>query len=230
MDGILYGVGVGPGDPRMLTLQAVEILQSADVIAVPDTNGENTALRIVKDYIEDKELLFCPMPMSRDREVLDKAHGTSCDMLERELSKGRNVAFITLGDPTIYSTYMYINRIMYERGFATKIIPGITSFCASAGALNMSLCDGDEALLIIPASYKITDELLALKGTKVFMKSGRSMASIKNKLREMKLYDRARMVECCSMENEKVYGSLDDVSDDSSYFSTIIIKDNIKDK
>ncbi len=230
MDGILYGVGVGPGNPKLLTLQAVEILQSADVIAVPDTNGENTALRIVKDYIEDKELLFCPMPMSRDREVLDKAHGTSCDKLERELSKGRNVAFITLGDPTIYSTYMYINRIMSERGFATKIIPGITSFCASAGALNMSLCDGDEALMIIPASYKITDELLALKGTKVFMKSGRSMASIKNKLREMKLYDRARMVECCSMENEKVYRSLDDASDDSSYFSTIIIKDNIKDK
>ncbi len=225
MDGILYGVGVGPGNPKMLTLQAVEILQSADVIAVPDTNGEKTALRIVKDYIEDKELLFCPMPMSRDREVVDKAHETSCDKLERELSKGRNIAFITLGDPTVYSTYMYINRIISEKGYTTKIIPGITSFCASAGALNISLCDRDEALLIIPASYGITDELLALKGTKVFMKSGRSMASIKDKLKEVKLYDRAQMVECCSMENEKVYRSLDGASDDSSYFSTIIIKD-----
>ncbi len=225
MNGILYGVGVGPGDPRMLTLQAVEILQSADVIAVPDTNGERTALRIVKDYIENKELLFCPMPMSRDQEVVDKAHGTSCNKLEAELSRGRNVAFITLGDPTIYSTYMYINRIMSERGYTTKIIPGITSFCASAGALNTSLCDRDEALLIIPASYGITEGLLALKGTKVFMKSGRSMASIKDKLKEMKLYDRAQMVECCGMEDEKIYRSLEDASDDSSYFSTIIIKE-----
>lgn len=225
MKGILYGVGVGPGDPKLLTLLAIETIQSVDLVAIPDTNGENTALRIVKDYIKDKELMLCPMPMSRDMETVEKGHRTSCGMLEGELSKGRNIAFITLGDPTVYSTYMYINRIICEKGYTTRIIPGITSFCAAACALNTALCEREETLHIIPASYGITDDILALEGTKVLMKSGRNMAAIKEKLKEMKLYHRAQMVECCSMENEKVYRSLEEVSEASSYFSTIIVKD-----
>ncbi len=225
MNGILYGVGIGPGNPKMLTLQAVETLQGADVIAIPDTSGEKTALNIVRTYIENKELLFCPMPMSRDLKVVEAAHRTGCDLLEKELDKGRRVAFITLGDPTIYSTYMYINKIISGKGYKTVIIPGIPSFCATAAALNTALCDRDEALHIIPASYDFTQELMALKGTKVLMKSGRSIGRIKEQLKEMKLYNKAQMVECCSMREEKVYKSLDEVSEASSYFSTIIIKE-----
>ncbi len=225
MNGVLYGVGVGPGDPKMLTLQAVEVLRAADVIAVPDTSGEKTAMKIVADYIKGKEILYCPMPMSRDLKLLEKSHLTSCELMEKELVKGKDVAFITLGDPTVYSTYMSIQRIMAQKGHITKTIPGITSFCATAGALNTSLCDRGEALHIIPASYEDTEELLALKGTKVLMKSGKSLAGIKAILKKMGLYGNSKMVECCSMENEKIYESLDQVPDESSYFSIIIVKD-----
>lgn len=224
MNGILYGVGVGPGDPKMLTLQAVEVLQTADVIAVPDTSGEKTAMKIVAEYVKDKEILYCPMPMSRDLKLLEKSHLTSCELMEKELRKGKNVAFITLGDPTIYSTYMSIQRIISQKGYTTKTIPGITSFCASAGALNISLCDRGEALHIIPASYENTEELLALEGTKVLMKSGKSLAGIKELLKKVGLYQNSKMVECCGMENEKIYESLDQVPDESSYFSIIITK------
>ncbi len=225
MKGILYGVGVGPGDPKLLTLQAVEVLQLADVIAVPDTNGEKTAMKIVKDYIEGKELLYCPMPMSRDIAVVEKSHRISCELLEKELNKGKNIAFITLGDPTIYSTYMYVHRIIIQKGFTARIVSGITSFCASAGALNISLCDREEALHIIPAAYEDTEGLLTLKGTKILMKSGKNLSGVIETLKRMKLYENSQMVECCSMENERIYESLDQVSGESSYFSIIIVKD-----
>ncbi|HEY5585635.1 MAG TPA: precorrin-2 C(20)-methyltransferase [Ruminiclostridium sp.] len=225
MTGILYGVGVGPGDPKLLTLQAVEVLQRVSVIAVPDTDGEKTAMKIVKDYIKGKEIMYCPMPMSRDLEFVASKHQESCEMLERELIAGKDIAFITLGDPTIYSTYMYIHKMMIEKGYSTKIIPGITSFCAAAAALNTSLCDRGDVLHIIPASYPDAEKQLMLDGSKVLMKSGKKLGEVKETLKRLDLYKNSQMVECCSMENEKIYRNLDQVSDDSSYFSIIIVKD-----
>lgn len=228
MNGVLYGVGVGPGDPKLLTLQAVEVLQKADVIAVPDTDGEKTAMNIVKGYIKEKEILFCPMPMSRDLKLVESSHQKSCDMLERALLKDKHIAFITLGDPTIYSTYMYIHKLITEKGYNTKIIPGITSFCAAAVALNTSLCDRGEALHIIPASYPDCEKLLALEGSKVLMKSGKKLGEVKKILKEMNLHKNSQMVECCSMENQRIYRSMEQVPETSSYFSIIIVKDGHK--
>ncbi len=225
MNGVLYGVGVGPGDPKLLTLQAVEVIKNADVIAVPDTDGEKTAMKIVKDYIKYKKILYCPMPMSRDLLLLEQSHQKSCDMLEKVLLNGEDIAFITLGDPTIYSTYMYIHRMMTEKGYTTKIISGITSFCAAAAALNISLCDREESLHIIPASYPDTEQSLLLKGNKVLMKSGKKLSEVKDILKKTTSYKNSQMVERCSMEDEKIYRNLDKVSDDSSYFSIIIVKE-----
>jgi precorrin-2/cobalt-factor-2 C20-methyltransferase len=225
MNGILYGVGVGPGNPKMLTLEAVEVLRTVDIIAVPDTSGEKTAMKIVEDYIKDKDILYCPMPMSRDMKLVEESHLISCNMLETRLLTGKNIAFITLGDPTIYSTYMSIQRVISAKGYTTKTIAGITSFCASAAALNISLCDRGEPLHIIPASYDDTVELLKLKGTKVLMKSGKSLGGLKETLKSMNLYENCQMVERCGMEDERVYRSLHEVSDEASYFSIIIVKD-----
>lgn len=225
MAGVLYGVGVGPGNPKLLTLQAVEVIQEVDFIAVPDTNGEKTAMKVVKDYIKDKEILYCPMPMSRDLRLVEQGHIKSCDMLEAKLIKGYNVAFITLGDPTIYSTYMYIHRRIIGRGYTAKIISGITSFCAAAAALNTSLCDREEVLHIIPASYDGIEKSLLLDGNKILMKSGKKLSEVKNNLKRFKLERNSQAVECCSMENERVYENIDQISEDSSYFSIILVKD-----
>lgn len=225
MSGILYGVGVGPGNPEMLTLQAIKVLEKADVIAVPDTSGEKTAMKIVKEYIEDKEIIYCPAPMSRDQAFLGRSRRVCCALLEKQLDLNKNVAFITLGAPTIYSTYMYIHRMIKEKGYATKIIPGITSFCASAAALETSLCDGGEPLHIVPASYEDTGRLLALKGNKILMKSGKNLSEVKSLLKDSELDREVQMVECCGMENEKIYKSLREIPESSSYFSIIIVKD-----
>lgn len=224
MKGILYGVGVGPGDKKLLTLQAVETLKNADLIAVPDTGGEKTALKIIEEYIAEKELIYCSLPMTRDAELLRQSHEKCADDICALLDRGLNIAFITLGDPTVYSTYMYIHRIVAEKGYQTEIVNGIPSFCAAAGKLGISLCDGKEALHIIPASYEGTDELLRLNGNKVLMKSGKSIFKIKEKLNQHSLLANAKMVECCYMENERIYDSLRDMNEESSYFSVIIVK------
>lgn len=224
MKGILYGVGVGPGDKKLLTILAVETLKNADIIVVPDTGGEKTALNIVSEYIEGKKLMYCSMPMTRDAANLQESHRNSAELICAELDKGLNLAFITLGDPTIYSTYIYVHRLVIEKGYPARIINGIPSFCAAAAKLGISLCDGKDALHIIPASYEGVDKLLALDGNKVLMKSGKSILNIKDKLKEHNLLDNAKMVECCYMENEKIYHDLESLNDSSSYFSIIVVK------
>jgi precorrin-2/cobalt-factor-2 C20-methyltransferase len=224
LKGILYGVGVGPGDKKLLTILAVETLKKADIIAVPDTGGEKTALNIVLEYITGKKIMHCSMPMTRDTAILKKSHETCAEQICAELEKGLGIAFITLGDPTIYSTYMYVHRLVVEKGYCAEIINGIPSFCAAAAKLDISLCDGKETLHIIPASYEGVDDLLSLNGNKVLMKSGKSILNIKEKLEEQNLLGNSKMVECCFMENEKIYHSLSDFDGDSSYFSIIIVK------
>lgn len=224
MKGKLYGVGVGPGDERLLTLLAVETLQKADKIVVPDTGGEKTALKIAAKYIEGKEKVFCSLPMTRDETVLAQCHQESAETICSQLEKGYNLAFITLGDPTVYSTYMYIHRRVLQMGYEAEIINGIPSFCAAAARLNISLCDREEALHIIPSSYGDTERLLELDGSKVLMKSGKSIGAVIGQLKEKGLIKKAKMAECCFMENERLYEDLSQV-ESSSYFSVIIVKE-----
>ena len=153
--GILYGVGVGPGDPELLTLKARRILTEADVIAVPDKGaGEKTALGIVGAYIQGKPLHSCVAPMIRDQAELDRVRDRTAAELCALLDQGKTVAFITLGDPSVYSTYMYIHRRVLAAGYEARVIPGVPSFCAAAAALGDGLCDGSDRLLIVPASHR----------------------------------------------------------------------------
>ncbi|MCD7838196.1 MAG: precorrin-2 C(20)-methyltransferase, partial [Clostridiales bacterium] len=123
--GILYGVGVGPGDPELLTVKAVRLLRAADVIAAPDSGGESrTALNIVRAYIEDKPVLLCPTPMTRDRETLDRAWEDNARRICALLEQGKQVVFVTLGDPAVYSTYFYLHRRVLARGYRAEIVPG----------------------------------------------------------------------------------------------------------
>lgn len=225
MRGMLYGVGVGPGDERLLTLLAVDTLKNADKIVVPDTGGEKTALKIVENFIKGKEILYCDLPMTRNEEILRESHRKAADLICEELEKGLNLAFITLGDPTIYSTYMYIHRIVLDMGYQAGIINGIPSFCAAAAKLNISLCDKNEMLHIIPSSYGDLDQTLELPGNKVLMKSGKSIPEVIEKLKEKNLLEQSKMVECCFMENEKIYEKMEEVTGNSSYFSIIIVKE-----
>ena len=201
--GILYGLGVGPGDPELLTLKAVRILKEADVVAVPDKgSGEKTALNIVKDFVEGKTLLPCVTPMVRDQQVLDQSHDQIADSICALLEEGKTVAFITLGDPTVYSTYMYIHRRVLERGYEAVLVPGVTSFCAVAARLNTSLCEQSDRLLIVPASHKDMEDCLDVDANLVFMKAGREIGALKETLRTHGLLDKASLVANCGMDSE----------------------------
>ena len=200
---------------------AVETLHKADIIAVPDTGGEKTALNIVGEYISAKDNVL-QYAYDKDTAIL-RSHKACVELICAELEKGLNLAFITLGDPTIYSTYMYVHRLVVEKDILLKLLTGLPRFAAAA-KLGISLCNGKEALHIVPASYEGADELLRLNGSKVLMKSGKGILNIKQKLEKHNLLDNSKMVECCFMENEKIYNSLRDLNEDSSYFSIIIVK------
>ena len=222
--GKLWGVGVGPGDPELLTVKAVRVLREADVVIVPDaSSGDKVALNIAKDYLKGKQIQFVKTPMVRDKAVMDAAHEQAADTISALLDDGKQVAFLTLGDPAIYSTYMYIHQKVLRRGYAVEVVPGIPSFCAAAARLNQSLCLGREPLTIIPASHDQND-LMDLPGNKVFMKAGRSILELQQALAEKGLLEGASMVENCSMENEHVYPHFSDLKEPSGYFSLVIVK------
>ena len=222
--GRLYGVGVGPGDPELLTLKAARLLREADVVAVPDKgSGEKTALNIVCDLVKGKELLYCPTPMVRDQDALDGFHSKIADDICALLDGGKQVVFITLGDPTVYSTYIYIHKKVLARGYDAELVPGVPSFCAVAARLGVSLCEGSERLLVVPASHDEID-CLEFPANKVFMKAGRAIGELRDQLADHGLLDRASMVANCGMEDEAVYPRFGDMEDGTGYFSVVILK------
>lgn len=223
--GKLYGLGVGPGDPELLTLKGARLLQTADVIAVPDKgHGEKTALNIVKDHVKNQELLFCPTPMVRDMAVLDQAYDQVADVLCAQLDQGKTVVFITLGDPTIYSTYVYIHQRVVARGYQAELVAGVPSFCAVAAKLGVPLCERAERLMIVPASHEAVEDCLAVEANYVFMKAGRDILTLQQTLAEHNLLEGASMVENCGMVGEQVYPRFADLETSSGYFSVVVVK------
>lgn len=226
MKGKLYGVGVGPGDPKLLTLKAVEVIKNSDVIAVPAKDKhECTAYRIASGAVEldEKECLGIVMPMIRDREKLKKYHDQGARQLEEVLLEGKNVAFLTLGDPAVYSTYGYLQRRIAAKGYKTEMVSGIPSFCAAASCFNISLTERAEELHVIPAGYGV-QEAMEFSGTKVFMKAGSRIGELKQVLQDTDA--EVYMVENCGLEQEKKYYGVQDIEEAAGYYSLVIVKDH----
>lgn len=157
----LYGVGVGPGDKELLTLKAVRVIESCEVIVAPSAmkGGSSIALNIAKDFINgDKEVIIKQFPMGGDEQ--EEKIFEAFKAIEEKLKEGKNVAFLTLGDPFVYSTYIYLLKYIEDHGFQVETVPGITSFCASASLAQRPLVIGENSLLILPASKvnEIKDE------------------------------------------------------------------------
>lgn len=227
MSGKLYGVGVGPGDPELLTIKAIRIMKEADVLAVPGTQKEDSvAYQIAKQAIKEidtKEIISIHMPMTKDEARLEDSHRKGAEEIIQYLKMGKKVAFLTLGDPTIYSTYIYLHKRIVESGYEAEIISGIPSFCAVAAKLNQGLVEKNEQLHVIPSSYDIED-MIALSGTKVLMKSGKKLSKV---IEYLKTKDcQVSLVENCGMENEKICRSLNEIKDDAGYYSLIIVKED----
>lgn len=224
--GKMYGVGVGPGDPELLTLKAIRVMKEADYIVVPGEEVESSvAFSIAKvgyPEVTKKKVFSVSMPMTKDKEVLKKAHEEAVLSIKEKLELGQIVAFLTLGDPTIYSTYMYLHKKITELGFETEIVSGIPSFCAAAARLGISLVENREQMHIIPATYGI-DEVMHMSGTKVLMKAGRKVSSLKEEVKKMGA--RAMLVENCGMKDEKLYTNLEMAPEKTGYYTVLIVKE-----
>lgn len=230
MNGKLFGIGVGPGDPELMTVKALRIIRESDVIAVPGKEiEESVAYQIVKGVygeLDGKCLIPVPMPMTKDPQELEENHRKAAEQIESCLKEGKQTAFLTLGDPTVYSTYLYVHKRIIAKGYEAEIVSGITSFCAAAARLNIGLTEMAEPLHIIPATYRAEEmaELLQYSGTKVLMKTGRKMKQVRESL--LHCGQQVMMVENCGMDSERVYRTAEEIPEEAGYYSLIIVKEN----
>ena len=213
MPGKLYGVGIGPGAPDLITLRALDVLRRVPVLALPRSSeyGASMAWRIVKPVlgeIRDQERLFLTFPMTKDPARLVPAWDRAFAAIGERLARGLDVAFATEGDPSLYSTFIYLAREAPLRwpGTAVEIVPGVSSIAAVPAVTGVSLADGQERIAIVPATYGLADlgALLALFDTVVLMKIGPEMPRIVAALDAAGLLSRAVYVARATMADQRI--------------------------
>lgn len=229
--GILYGIGVGPGEAELITKKAINIIDKVDVLILPAKDKDSCrAYTIAAGIIPNIDNKCCecmPFPMSMKEPELSQFHRSVADRIETLLGEGKNVGFLTIGDVSIYSTFDYIDKLVTIDGYKTKYISGIPSFVATAAKLGVPLAIGSEQIHVIPGSADII-EAMKLEGTIIFMKSGKGLAELKNVLMD---YEAAgdisvAAVSNCGMENEMVATSANDIKAESGYLTVVIVKKN----
>ena len=229
--GVLYGIGVGPGDPELMTLKAINTIKACDIIAIPAVSKEEcyaySIVQAVLPEIEKKQIMCTPFPMIKDKEKLTISHNKIYSDIVCELEDGKNVAMLTIGDPSVYSTYMYIHKRVMQAGFTAVMISGVPSFCAAAARLGISLGEMMDEIHIIPASYDVRDTV-GYGGTCVYMKSGKKLAELIEVLRTGEAIRKKKMtvygVTNCGMESERVYRGLDEITEAKGYLTIVIVK------
>jgi precorrin-2/cobalt-factor-2 C20-methyltransferase len=228
--GVLYGLGVGPGDPELITLKAARVLNMVDVVfaAASTKNSYSLALSIARPHIPDltpvKTLNF---PMTSDRSKLQQAWKAHARTIIAELEQGKKAAFITLGDAMTYSTFGYILRNIQELApqFPVISIPGITSYQAAAACLNTPLVEGEESLLLTSGA-KGGDRLRAFAAKPdavVFLKAYRNVEDIAAAIDEAGVYQVAVGVSNCGQADEKVERDLDQLCRQRPDYWTLIL-------
>ena len=230
--GSLYGVGVGPGDPELLTLKGLRILQQVPVVCVPqsETSQESYALDIVRQFLVEgkQEILRIPFPTD-DAEGAAAVWRNAADTLGVHLLQGKDVAFITEGDPMLYSTFAYVLESVCTQypGVSVEIIPGVSSVMAAAASAGVPLVTHGQRLAILPAVYGIDDlsEAIASYDTIVLMKVNRTLLQALANLEQLGLSGKGIYVRRASTAREEVVTDLGRLSEeDLDYFSLLIIK------
>ena len=212
MTGTFYGVSVGPGNPELLTLQAVRLLRQCPVLAAPQTaSGQMLALDIARRALgaelDCKTILPLQFAMSRDAAVLRASHETAASAVRPFLDAGQDVAMLNLGDVFIYATFGYLQEILQAQGYATAMAAGVPSFCAAAARLNQPLTGGmDAPLTIAPGSR--ADEVLDAPGA----------------------LSRSALVCSCGLPDEMIFPDLSTArppqdGSKAGYFATVLVKE-----
>lgn len=224
-----YGIGVGPGDEELVTVKAVKVIKKLDVLyaPLPLKNGVSTAEKIISTYIEkNTQIKRRYFPMNFDNKEKKNAWKEIASEIIKDVKCGKNVGFITLGNPMIYSTYIYLLEIIKDK-VCIETIPGIASFSNIASTNNYPLAIDNDKLAILPGITKKEDlnKLFKINDSIVIMKVYKNFKTIIETLDENDLIESAIMVSNSSMEDEKIYTDLREVynMEKIPYFSTILI-------
>ncbi len=226
MTGTLYGIGLGPGDPELMTLKAHRLISSAEVIAYPaPDSGESFARSIAAEAIpaRAREIpIVVPMRVERfpAQEIYDRAAAEIADVL----ATGQDVVTLCEGDPFFYGSFMYLFERLSDR-FKIEIVPGVTSLTACASQLRRPLTSRNDVLTVIPGPLPDADIRRRIEAAEAvaIMKVGRHLERLKALLRDMDLIDRAGYVERASLAEQKVHRLVDLEADNAPYFSMILI-------
>ena len=224
--GCLYGLGLGPGDPELITLKAWRILRQAPVIAYPAPDDAPSFARgIVAQWLSPAQIeIAIRVPMEIARFPAQEVYDRAAVELASHLDSGRDIALLCQGDPLFYGSFMYLFGRLGER-FACEIVPGVSSLGACAAAAGFPLAARNDALAVLPAGLddaELTRRLAACEAAAI-IKLGRHFARIRALLSQLGLADKARYIERATLANERVL-PLDQVDPDSApYFSMILL-------
>ncbi len=225
--GKLYGIGVGPGDTELLTLKAARILKTVPVIFTPKSSKEkdSIALSIVKPILDERDdskrlMLVTPIfPMIENKDELEKIWTSASEMIAQYLDSGRDVAFITLGDPSVFSTYAYVQKRLIDE-YEIETVPGITSFTACAAARNRALVEQNQILSIVPKIDDRLENVLEYSDSIVLMKASRNTAELEKTIEKKERQKEIYSVQNCTRENEKI---IEGFSNEKPYLTTTVI-------
>lgn len=234
--GIFYGIGVGPGDPELLTLKAASILGCCPHVVVPKAKAEggSVALEIAGRHVHKgavvHELVF---PMTTDQAELSRSWKASAQTIAALLETGEDVCFLTLGDALVYSTYIYLLRELKGilPGLKIVTVPGITSFSAVAALTGFPLGEGKEPITIIPTADDLTAVRRAVQagGTVVLMKIGKRLGDILDLLEETGVIDNAVFVQRAGQPTQRIELDLRKLrggNPEAGYLSVILVHSN----
>ncbi len=231
--GKLYGVGVGPGAPDLITLRALERLQKADCIAIPrrDAFTPSVAWRIVEPNLREipgQDRFFLDFPMSKNSELLKPAWVIALEEIWKRLKQGKNVAFITEGDPFVYSTFIYLFQHARKSWpeVQIEVVPAVSSISAVPVSAGLPVADGREKIAVLPASYGLDDlrPILRMFDTILLMKVSSVMPQIIEALEAEGLLDSAVYVSKATTQQQKIIQDVGKIKNDQcDYFSMVVI-------
>ncbi len=227
--GKLFGVGVGPGDPELITVKAVRVIKEADIIftAASSKNTYSLAVEIASPYISSSARIeHLGFPMTKNEEEVEAAWIANAKQISSVMKQGMTAVFLTLGDPTTYSTFGYILKkmkcIMPEADIET--IPGITSFHAASARLNRILVEGEESLLVTSGAYG-GDRIRQVKEVEnvAIVKAYKNITDINMALKDAGLYTNGVAVSKCGRKNEEIIENLDTLETREPDYWTLIL-------
>jgi len=229
---ILYGIGVGPGDPELITLKGYRLLQQTGIIAYPEANpgAGSYAGAIVEKLLDvsQKQMLPLVFPMTKDRAELDQKWNTAVEAVIKPLDEGNNVVFVSEGDPLFFSTFIHLMELVRQKRSAQEIrvVPGISSMHGASAALGWGLAVGDQKFAVIPATADMAgmaDEL-DRHDTVVFYKVAKVVAPLVDLLRQKNLIDKSAIISKVSSADEKIYRDLNSLPEKIPYLSLLVVR------